>query len=240
MIFIPVFVRTRDLSFSFQRSIPLLFICACTFIANDLDDVEADKINHSARPLPSGDFSARLAVLLYFTFLGLALFSIRFFVPTGVDFLYYALLSLSISYDYVVEYFPGLKSLYVAFACSLPVAIVAVTFPLEPRLDIVVISAFLMSLGREVCMDIRDRPGDAVSFLHNFNAGRLACLAIIVQAVGQSILILIIHESTDVAALFGMALFLGLSALFWFKLKKLKLALILMKVQFFAGLYFLT
>src|ERR1017187_7491524 len=51
-LFIPVYARTGDVGLSLGRAIPLLFICMCTFIANDLDDFERDRINHPERPLP--------------------------------------------------------------------------------------------------------------------------------------------------------------------------------------------
>ena len=97
-IFLPFLVRTKNLSISFGKAIPLLFIFVCTFIANDLDDVERDKVNHPDRPLPAGHLTPALATVLYFTSLASALFSTRYYVPPGIAFLYYALISLTISY----------------------------------------------------------------------------------------------------------------------------------------------
>lgn len=51
-IFLPLSVRTKDLGLSFSRAIPLLFTGMCTFIANDLNDIEKDRVNHPERPLP--------------------------------------------------------------------------------------------------------------------------------------------------------------------------------------------
>ena len=169
-IFIPLFVRNNDLSLSFRRAVPLLFISICTFVANDLDDIERDRVNHPDRPLPAGHFSPVFAVVLYFTFLALALFSTRYFISPGIDFLYYGAISLSISYGYISEYIPILKSPYVAIAATVPILIVAASYPNETKLYIVAGSVFLMTLGREICMDIKDRVGDPVSFMHRFRA----------------------------------------------------------------------
>jgi len=112
---------------------PLLFTCVCTFIGNDLDDVERDRVNHPERPLPAGELSAAVAGIMYFTCLSLALFSTRHYVTPGIAFWYYGLIAISISYGYVVECFPSLKAPYVAVVSSIPVLIVAAWYP--RRLD---------------------------------------------------------------------------------------------------------
>lgn len=219
--------------------IPLLFICMCTFIANDLEDVERDRVNHPDRPLPAGHLTPKFAVVLYFTFLGLALFSTKYYVPPGIDFLYYALISLSISYDYMVEYFPVFKPPYVAIAASIPVLIVTASYPDEMRLYMVAGSVFFLTLGRELCMDIKDRAGDTVSFMHRFSPKPLAVVAFFLQTIGLLLLVVMTSKLGDIIDLLAMILLLTLSAVCWFKLKSYKLAIILMKVQFFVGLYFL-
>src|SRR3954464_12491970 len=91
-VFIPLFVRTKDLGLSLSKAIPLLFIGMCTFIANDLDDVEKDRINHPERPLPSGHVKPSLAAMLYFFCLVSALSTTRFYVQANMAFWYFLLL----------------------------------------------------------------------------------------------------------------------------------------------------
>src|SRR5947209_639737 len=122
-IFLPFFIRTGDWGLSLCRAIPLLFICICTFIANDLDDAEKDQINHPERPLPARRLTPTFAAILYFIFLGAALFSTQRYVPERIAFWYYALMVLSISYGYIVDCLPGFKALYVATVISVPVLI---------------------------------------------------------------------------------------------------------------------
>lgn len=238
-IFVPLFARNNDLPFSFARAIPLLFISICTFIANDLDDIERDRINHPDRPLPAAHFSTAFAVILYFSCLASALFSTRHFIPSGVDFLYYGAISISISYGYVVEYIPILKSPFVAMGATVPILIVTASYPKELKLYVVAGSIFLMTLGREICKDIRDRAGDPVSFMHRFRPKPLGKVAFSLQVLGLLLLALIGTKVAHIIDLVAMTLLLAVAAIYWFKSENYKLSLILMKIQLFVGLYFL-
>jgi hypothetical protein len=238
-IFLPLLVRTKDFPVSFGRSIPLLFICMCTFIANDLDDAERDQVNHPERPLPAGHLRPAVAGFIYFTFLFLSLFSIKYYVTSGIAFLYYGLVTISISYGYVIECFPSLKAPYVAAASSVPVLIVAAWYPDEARLYILAISVFLVSLGRETCMDIADRAGDAISFMHRFKPRPLAVVAFCIEATGLLVLVTQVRNLRDIAPLLGTEVLLILAGVYWFKFASYKRAVLLMKMQLVVGLYFL-
>lgn len=238
-IFVPLLVRTSDWRLSLGRAIPLLFICVCTFIGNDLDDVERDRINHPERPLPAGDLSAAVAGIMYFTSLSLALFSTRNYVTQGIAFWYYGLIAISISYGYVVECFPSLKAPYVAAVSSIPVVIVAAWYPAETRLYFVAGSVFLVSVGREICMDITDRVGDSISFMHRFEPRALALVSFCIEAAGLLLLSVQVGKPRDIAVLIGTMVLLALAAFYWFKFAKYKHAGFLMKLQLVVGLYFL-
>lgn len=239
-IFFPLLVRTSDVRISFGRAIPLLFICVCTFIANDLDDVERDRVNHPERPLPAGQLAPAVAGIVYFTSLFLALFSTKHYIAQGIAFWYYGLVTISISYGYVVECFPSLKAPYVAVTSSVPILIVAGWYPSETRLYILAGSVFLVSLGREMCMDIEDRAGDAISFMHRFKPGPLAVAAFCLEAVGVFLLVFQVRRPRDFAVLFGTALFLAIAAVYWFKFASYRRASFIMKLQLVVGLYFLA
>src|SRR5690348_2235674 len=133
-LFLPIYARTKSLIISAQRSLPMLFIFMCTFIANDLDDLERDLINHPNRPLPSRHLHTRVAAVLYFFCLGVALFLTKSFVDEHIAFWYYSLMVISISYGYIVEYIPSIKAPYVAAAISIPVCILVVSYSSEKRL----------------------------------------------------------------------------------------------------------
>lgn len=239
-IFLPLWVRTGSTAQSLSRAVPLLFSFMCTFIANDLDDVEKDRVNHPDRPLPAGQITPVLATILYFTCLALALFSIRYYVAPDVAFLYYALIALLISYGYIVDWLPSIKTLYVATVTTIPVLIVATFYPDQTRLYWVAVAAFFLVIGREICMDIRDRPGDPVSFMHRFRPAPLAAFAYFLELVGLLLLASQAGRAGNIVALLIMTALLAQSALLWFKFSRYRLAIILMKLQWFVGLYFLT
>jgi geranylgeranylglycerol-phosphate geranylgeranyltransferase len=238
--FIPLLVRTNDLALSFVRAIPLLFICICTFIANALDDVERDLVNHPERPLPARDLTPTFAAVLYFTSLALALFLTSYYVAPDIAFLYYALVTLSISYSYIVDYLPILKVPYVAAAISVPVLIVAAWYPDESKIYVVAGSVFLFALGRETCMDINDRAGDKISFMHRFRPRPLAVAAFSLQTLGLLLLATQVSKLREIVDLLVMTSMLALAGIYWFKFAKYKRAIILMKIQFLLGLLFLT
>jgi geranylgeranylglycerol-phosphate geranylgeranyltransferase len=239
-VFIPLFSRTKDLGLSLSKATPLLFIGMCTFIANDLDDIEKDQINHPERPLPSGTINPAFAAMLYFCCLAAALFTAKFYVQPEIAFLYYLLLMISISYRYIVDWFPGFKSPYVAGATSIPVLIVAASYPEEARLYLVAVSVFFFVLGRELCMDLVDRKGDGASFMHRIEAKHIEIAAIVAQLIGLLLLAIQVDKLLDVVDVLLIATLLVLSGRYWFKLASYKTAITLMKLQLFAGLYFLS
>ena len=238
-IFVPQLTRTKDVPLSTRRALPLLLIGMCTFVANDIDDIEKDRTNHPDRPLPSGQISPPLACAIYFLCLILALFTTRWFVDPEIAIWYYALLTLSISYGYVVDFFPSFKSPYVAIALAIPIVIGAQFFPEDPRFYPVAIAACLFTLGREVCMDLLDRTGDRPSLIHRIGPTHLGVVAISSQAAALVLLAFQAQRPFDSAALLLMATVLIASAICWFRLALPQTAIQLMKLQMLLGLAFL-
>jgi 4-hydroxybenzoate polyprenyltransferase len=241
---LPVFVafmgRTKSFTLSLGNAMPLLFIGMCTFIANDLEDLEKDRLIHPERPLPARNLTPEFAAILYFISLGVALFSTRYFVAQDIAFWYYGLAVLSISYVYVVDGLPSLKTVYVAVASSIPVLIIARWFPEEPRLYVIAVAVFLFTLGREICGDIQDRAGDAPCYIHRFKPSSLAVVAFSLSAVGIVLLAFEVRRPGEIADLVAMTLILAMAALYWFKFGQHRRATLLMKVQLFVGLYLLV
>jgi len=222
------------------KATPLLFISMCAFIANDLDDQETDRVNHPNRPLAAGLLNPSIAAVLYFICLGAALFSIRYQVESRIAFWYYALVIACISYSYIVEWVPILKAPYVAAASSVPILIVAASFPAEPRLRAVAMATSLFVLGREVCMDITDRTGDVASLLHNVSPIPLAIAAFLLQTAGVLLLRTYIRTVLDAADIIAIACVLLLSGIAWFNFRRERIAIALMKLPLLLGLYLLV
>lgn len=238
-IVLPFYVRTADLSLSTQRALPMLFIGGCTYIANDLDDIDKDRINHPRRPLASGRLTPTFATGLFFCFLAGALFSTRYFVPSNIAFYYYAAMIVAISYGYLVEWLPSLKTIYVSIAETIPLLILLSSFPGDVRLQAVTSAIFLHALGREICKDILDRPGDGMSFVRGLNPSTLAVCAFILQGAALSILALHSRTGVDFLVLLAMGGVVALAVLTWSSSASRGQSLILLKIELFLGLYFL-
>jgi UbiA prenyltransferase family protein len=238
-IFIPVLLRTNNLVLSFGRATPLLFICMCTFIANSLDDVEKDRVNHPERPLPAHQLTPTFATILYFGSLLASLFLIRHYVPERFALWYYGLTVISTSYHYVVDFLPGLKAFYVAATVSFLPLMMAAWFPKEAKLYFVAGSAFLFTAGKEICMDIRDRRGDPISFMHRVKPLPLAIVAFSLEALGLFLLATQVRRSEDIIDVLAITSLLAISMFHWFKLANYKRAILLMRLQFIFAIYFL-
>jgi 4-hydroxybenzoate polyprenyltransferase len=220
----------------------MLLIGVCAFVANDLDDIEADCINHPERPLPSKNVSPLFAAGIYFVCLAAALLTTRVFVPSRVAFLYYVTVTLTISYRYVVAFVPNVKALYSAGTIAVPARIVADFNGREPRLYIVVIAVFAFALGRELCMDVVDRAGDRMSLMHRFKPNSIAIFAFLLQTASL-LLILVSFSRFDpwaVVDLTALAALLVLAGVYWFRLDRHSTATDVMKLQLLLGLYFLA
>ena len=239
-IFVPVFARTRDLGGSLLKAAPMFLIGACTWIANDLNDMERDRINHSGRPLPAGRVSPEAAAILYFVLLLAALLITHNYVPATVALWYYLVLTLSLSYGYVVDLFPSFKALYVGAAMSVPVTIVERYNPTGPELCLVAVATFCFASGKELCMDILDRRGDTPSLLHRVSIQRVAVAAFGLQFIGLAMLLMKLVSLSDIAYWATMAIAITVAAIAWFAWRRFKLAVAIVRIQLLLGLYFLV
>lgn len=239
-IVVPVFTRSSHLIPSLQKALPLLLVSFCTFIVNDLDDIEKDGINHPDRPFPSGQLKPMVGALLYYICLAAALLTIRFWIDADqIAFWYYVLLIVVISYHYVVEFLPAIKPAYVAAASTLPVVILIAYYPTETSLYRVGLAVFFFVLGRELCKDLPDRPGDPDSPLHRISPVKVAISAFVFQLIGLLLLSLLIRNVADLLVVSLMFFLLVLSFVHWFRLGRTTSATALMKAVIFCGLYFL-
>jgi 4-hydroxybenzoate polyprenyltransferase len=241
LLFLPVLSRTADVRASLLFAAPLLFISMCTFIANDLNDHERDEINHPERPLPSGHISPPFAAALYFVCLASALFTTRYFVQESVAFWYYFLIALSISYGHVVEFLPTLKAPYVAAVIAMPVLIVASSFR-SRRLYGLALATFLFNVGKELCMDVLDRPGDTPSLLHRVSPRRIALAAISIQLVSYAVLLALSASDTrNLTRVFLLAT-AGLQALsvHYVMVRDMRKAVRAMRVALLISFYFIA
>lgn len=239
LVFLPIYASTGYIADSVGRSIPVLFICICTFVANDLDDVEKDRINHPERPLPRGYLSPTFATILYFISLGIALLLTSSYIEPRTVWVYYVFTIVMISYRFIVEYLPTSKAFYIAVAAVIPALIIAPVYPDKPRLYTVAGAAFFHVLGREMCMNILDMLGDPYSFFHRFTEKSQAIFAF--ASMGVSVILLMTQIDT-IEHGFAVALFtilLVVAGFYWFKRSEFGRVLTITKIQMLVGLYVL-
>ncbi len=217
----------------------MLFIAMCTFILNDINDFEVDKVNHPDRPLPSGQLLLSIATIFYFFCLALALFSTKLLVPGNSASMYYFFLVLVINYKYIVEQLPNCKSLYVSCASAFPVLIVASLLKDTRGLYLVALATSLFVWGREILLDFLDRDGDRTSFIHSTPRSHLTALAFTSQAAG---LLLLTPLAQGIFGTLILSLVIALTPIslwLWLASETPRRSILIMKAQMYGGLFFL-
>jgi geranylgeranylglycerol-phosphate geranylgeranyltransferase len=209
----------------------------CTFIVNDLDDIDKDLINHPNRPLPSGVLSPTFVTVFYFAALAAALFTTRYCIADArVASVYYIGIALAISYGYVVDYLPTLKPAYVAGTSITPVIVLTLMYPAEALLPRACGAVFLAVLGRELCKDILDRPGDPLSRLHAVNERKIALVAFALQGIAIAFVGVNRWTPLTAAATAIMSLLMSRAAYLWFASTHKTASLAVMKGVIYCGL----
>lgn len=235
---LPLLTRTGELTYSLRASVPVLLIFICIYLLDHVEDVEGDQINHPNRPLPSGQIGVPAVVVTYFLFLFAALVATRLYAPSGA-YLYYALLILGINYNQVAEHLPNVKSLYVALVSTAPLLILREHSPDDPNLNFPIISMFVFTLGKELCMDFRDREGDPKSFVHRLTPQSLGSVAFSLQGAGLLLLAFLVHTLVDATVLIILGLLFIPTIRLWLAFEDYRKAIGMMKLQLVGGLYFL-
>ncbi len=142
------------------------FVCGFGNVINDMLDIDSDRINHPARPLPSGRLNRRQAGLLAIMFLVL---SLALVIPLNAS----GRVIVAGALVLVTWYNLALK--HTAFFGNVAVSLLAAfTFILGgaeggynsiaamPGAAVGAALAFLMHLAREIVKDIEDQAGDTM------------------------------------------------------------------------------
>ncbi|MEW5923889.1 MAG: geranylgeranylglycerol-phosphate geranylgeranyltransferase [Candidatus Zixiibacteriota bacterium] len=149
----------------YLASLAIALSCGAGNAFNDYRDLEADRVNHAKRPLPSGRLLPYIALL---TTGVMALFSVVIAIFVSPVFLcaVLALNLLLIFYSMSLKAVPFLGNLAVAAAGASPFIIGAIpsgkaALMMFPGVWIPALFAFLFHLGREIVKDCSDLGGDA-------------------------------------------------------------------------------
>jgi 4-hydroxybenzoate polyprenyltransferase len=238
-ILLPVYFHQGDFVFSLEMSLPVLTICMCGFVINDLSDIEKDRENHPLRPLPSRAINELAASIVYFGLLAASLVAIKLYVAPSLVYLYVLLLIALINYNYVVAYVPAAKTVYVAIVGLIPVFILASIIGGWSTAARIAPSLFLFLLGRELLMDVQDSRGDGKTLAKTVGFRITENSAFVLKFLGTAGLCLAVGGITDVV-LVVLLLLLDILFVWGWKRRLYRRAIIhLMKLQLLVGIYFL-
>ena len=151
------------------------FLCAYSMAANDIYDLEVDRVNQPARPIPSGRMSVRTANRLSVLFLlaGMAC-SVLSLSLVGVTIAAgYAFLAWLYSYRAKKEGLSG--NLIVASSLAIPFVyggVVSEGSVLFSLLLLMALTAFFAGVGREVVKAIADVEGDEMRRVNSLARGK--------------------------------------------------------------------
>jgi 4-hydroxybenzoate polyprenyltransferase len=239
-ILLPTYVATGNLARSIERAIPMLFINFCLYIANDLDDMEKDCINHPERPLPQGHLSTSSAAALYFISLAIAFLATSSYIEPQVAWVYYLFTILMVSYRFIVEFLPTTKAFYIAVVVVVPVLIIAPIYPDTPRLYTVAGATFFHFLGREICMNVLDRQGDPPSLFHRLTDKSQAAVAFASMSVSVMLLTTQVQGWRQAVVVGMLAILLAAAGFLWFRRPSAyKQVLSITRIQMLVGIFFL-
>lgn len=239
VIFLPLWLRGIPWAEGTKSAFPILTASVCGFVLNDIHDAERDAIIHSDRPIPLGLISKNAAMIFYFAALFATLISIKAFIANTELFLYLLFIIAMTNYNFLIERFPYLKNLYVAFVTIIPVLIVQqllrrgflwYPFPL---------ALLLFILGREVLMDTMDSKGDGQTFAKVVGIKISTWLALSLQGIGLLVL-LPASESVLQKVVFGiLALLLLVFSILWTFPNLRRTVIHLMKAQLAVSIVYL-
>lgn len=138
-------------------------VCAFGNVVNDIKDIDIDRINNPARPLPAGQVKKNLALfmalaLLLFTliasfFLGLGPF-LTVITALLLLFLYSAYLKRTVAGNFTVALITGLSFVLGGFVAHNPACLIPMFF------------SILIHLPREIVKDVIDMRGDKTTGAH--------------------------------------------------------------------------
>lgn len=238
-VFIPLLLQRHDLSLALAHGLPLLTSVACTFVLNDVSDVEKDKINHPDRPLASLRVSKEFAISLYFFLLLSSIVLIKLLIDIRLAFFYVAFLILITNYDHVVLYFPRVKNVYVSAATIFPVLILRLVSQEEKPYGLISVALFFYIFSRELLMDDLDRNGDNGTLVKGLSPRQIVRLALIIQIVTIGSLYFAITQSSQYW-LYAISMTTVATGVYLWRVSKEHLSLFVMKVTMLFGIAFLV
>lgn len=238
-IFMPIYINLGSLHMSIGYSMPALVIAMLTFVANDYDDLEEDKVNHPSRPIPSGRISGRSAIILYFSLIFVFITSVYLIEDAAVVMLYSALCILVISYRYVKSELIAIKSIYVAMCNIFPIAIVGSISGDISRKVWLSCALFMFSISRELLMDVLDMKGDGGTIPNLFGERWSIRIGIFLQLPAIFCMYALGRTAIDLFVASIIAMIAASAISLWLRSGSRRAAIGVMKLPMLFGIYYL-
>jgi geranylgeranylglycerol-phosphate geranylgeranyltransferase len=143
------------------------FALASGNIINDINDVEADKINKPFRPLASEKITIRQAYVLYISSVFLSILISAFLDEVALAIVLFSILLLFV-YSKFFKKIPLIGNIIVAFLTGLVFIFGGVVVENPIAAIVPAIFAFLINLIREIVKDMEDVEGDSKADLVTF------------------------------------------------------------------------
>lgn len=228
-IFVPLLYKTGNIVISYTYSIPLLSIVASGFVLNDIQDVEDDNINHPSRVLPSKQITLKIAVVIYFIFLGISLITIKELIPLKYIYIYSIYLILITNYNYIKTEFPYLKIFFVLTVMGLHLFILNQLISTSTYLSIGII---FYIFARELLMDVTDLKGDGKTLVKLLGTLVSVYCSFLFQFLSIAIITFCVANSKLDYLIMAISMILAISNyLFWKVETKRKQVILIMKLQ---------
>jgi len=238
-VFAPIYLGLGSAETAARIALPLLPICMCGFVLNNLHDVEKDRANHPERPLPREEVTGAFSAGLFLVLLAAGLVSLKLLIPAENVFPYVLLLVAMIAYNHVVAYLTPLKNFVVAAAGVLPVAIVASELPARFNAPQLMLATFLFLVCIEILSDIRDIRGDGPTLAKQLGVTSAARVAFAALALSDALLLFAAKSPLQLGATLTFVALDAIVAWFWFRGSDKRLLTRALRVQAVASLVYL-
>ncbi len=168
-------------------------------VVNDIFDMEIDRINKPARPLPSGAVSPRSAATFYVLLTAAGLF-LNLFLPSSAQAIAGGAAVLIFFYSYRLKSTPLFGNVTVGLLTGLAFIYGGAAVGNIERAIVPALFAFLINVGRELIKDMEDVEGDALHHAETFpvkygmNAALIAATLFLLAVIGSTIIPFADHQ----------------------------------------------
>lgn len=238
-VMVPTLAKSHDFLKSLSVAAPMVTIAICTFILNDLHDLERDRINHPARPIPSGRITPTYASVAYLAAFISSLLLIKALWSEQLEVTYVLLMLIALNYNVTVEFLPLFKNVHVALTAAFVIYLASQASGQDLQASLFV-STMLFVFGRELLMDIRDARGDGLTLANRLSGVQGVIVAFAAQCIAAVLLLVVSDTRLELLDSLAGAFLLSLTIYLWPNQRFRRKLMQLMKLQMLVPIAFLA